>query len=123
MAIHDFVCDECNVTIQDTNTRDVHKCSECGKSMRWDVRVAIRGNYKHPIHSDSLAIHPSQRAEHEQMFPNIEIDKLNRPVFDNFTDHEAYLKKCNLVKHPQRIKSKGKTLKELKSCKLPTPDA
>lgn len=109
MAVHNFVCDECNIVIHDTTT-EIHKCSKCGKDMRWDINVAIHGNYKRPVHSDSLAIHPSQRAEHERMFPNIRLDKQNRPIFDNFVDHENYLEKCNLVKHPQRMKPKGKKI-------------
>jgi len=104
MKVHNFICDDCNVMVMDTDTKVIHECPYCGKDMRWAINIAIHGNYRHPIHSDSLAIHPSQRAEHEHLFPNIQIDKQNRPVFDNFVDHENYLKKCNLVKHPQRIK-------------------
>lgn len=118
MVLHKFKCGECEVTVEDTDTRKIHMCPMCGQEMSWDIRVAIHGNYKRPIHSDSLAINPCQRAEHEKMFPNIRIDKQNRPVFDNFVDHENYLKKCNLIKHPQRMKAKGKKLR-----KLPTPDA
>lgn len=85
-----------------TNAPD---CPECGSDKTgMDCNIAIHGNYRHPVHSDSLAIHPSQRVEHESMFPNIRIDKQCRPIFENFVDHEAYLKKCNLVKHRQKIK-------------------
>ena len=111
MVKHSFVCDDCKIVIQDTDTKEIHKCPKCGGDMRWDLTgMAIHGNYKHPIHSDALAIHPDQRAEHEQRFPNIEIDKQNRPVFSNFVDHENYLKKCNLVKVTKKIKFKGKVI-------------
>ena len=66
-------------------------------------------NYLNPVHSDALAIHPDQRAEHEQLFPNIRIDKQNRPVFDNFKDHEDYLKKTNMVKVRQKTHRLGVT--------------
>lgn len=107
MAIHDFTCDGCNITIHDTDTR-VHICPQCGKEMRWDFGskgITVHGNYLHPIHSDALAIHPSQRAEHEREFPNIRLDGQNRPIFDNFTNHENYLKKTGFVKERQKIKS------------------
>ncbi len=108
MPIHEFVCDKCSVRIEDSNTKDIHFCPMCGKGMRWDCRVAIHGNYKHPVHSDALAVPEHQRAEHERLFPNIELDGDCRPVFDNFTDHEAYLKKTNMIKQPQKIRAKSK---------------
>lgn len=107
MALHSFVCDKCMIKVEDTTTKGIHKCPECGEDMRWDLNIGIHGNYKHPVHSDALAISPTQRAEHERLFPNIGLDSECRPIFDNFTQHEAYLKKCNLVKHTQKIKNKG----------------
>jgi len=41
------------------------------------------------------------------MFPNIELDNQNRPVFDNFQSHQKYLNKCNLVKERKKVKPKG----------------
>lgn len=107
MPLHDFVCDECKVLLQDTTTKGVHKCPGCGSDMRWDIRVGIHGNYKRAIHSDSLAINPDQRSEHEQRFPNIKLDNQCRPIFDNFTAHQKYLNDCNLVKDRQKLKPKG----------------
>lgn len=108
MAIHKFVCDVCHVLIQDENTDDVHKCPECGGDMRWDLNIGIHGNYKRPIHSDSLAISPSQRAEHERLFPDIRLDSECRPIFDHFGKHDAYLKKTGFKKERQRLKHLGK---------------
>ena len=73
--------------------------------MRWDLKgIAIHGNYERPIHSDALAVHPDQRAEHEKKFPYIELDKQNRPIFDNFVRHEKYLKEIGCVKEPQKLR-------------------
>ncbi len=107
MINHSFTCNYCKRTTTDTNTKKIHRCLSCGGDMQWDLNIAIHGNYTHPIHSDALAIHPNQRAEHEQLFPNIRLDGQNRPIFDNFMDHENYLKKCGLVKLPQKIKPKS----------------
>lgn len=107
MAIHSFTCAKCKIKIEDTVTEGIHKCPECGGDMKWDVNIFVHGNYHKPIHSDSLAIHPSQRAEHERLFPNIKLDNECRPIFDNFTNHEAYLKKTGFQKLPQKIKRAG----------------
>ncbi len=108
MAIHSFVCDKCSIITRDTNTKCTHKCPKCGGNMRWELRFAIHGNYKRPIHSDALAIHPSQRAEHKRLFPDIELDKQNRPIFDNFVRHRNYLEATGFVKEPQKIKTSKK---------------
>lgn len=110
MPIHNFVCDACGTIVQDTDTTGTHWCPRCNKAMRWDLRVAIHGNYKTPIHSDSLAITPSQIAEHKKLFPNIELDGDCRPIFNNFVDHENYLKATGFVKAPKKIKLKGKRI-------------
>lgn len=110
MVLHRFICNKCNIAIEDNTTKGIHKCPLCGEDMALDCKIAIHGNYTHPIHSDALAISPSQLAEHKKLFPNIRLDKAYRPIFENFTDHEAYLKKCGLVKHPQKIKNKGKRI-------------
>ncbi len=106
MAIHRFVCEKCSEVITDTTTTGTHYCPKCNNEMYWDVQVNFQSGYEHPIHSDALAIHPSQRAEHEQMFPNIRLDEQDRPVFDNVYDHQAYLDKCGMVKKTQKIRHK-----------------
>ena len=111
MITHYFTCDSCGVTVQDTSTKGVHSCPICGGDMRWDLNISIHGNYKHPIHSDALAIHPDQRAEHEREFPNVRLDGQSRPVFDNYVNHEAYLKKTGFVKQRQKIRNKGKKIR------------
>ena len=103
MAIHRFVC-SCGDVVEDTTTKGVHICPSCKEEMALDCRVAIHGNYKHPVHSNSLAIHPSQRAEHAKLFPNIRLDNQCRPIFEKFIDHENYLKETGFQKLPQKIR-------------------
>jgi len=110
MAIHDFVCDDCGVVVQDTQTKTIHVCPKCGKDMRFDCHVMFSGAYKHPIHSDSLAVPEHQRAEHERKFPYMELDSECRPVFDNFQKHERYLKETGFIKNPQKIKPKSERI-------------
>lgn len=91
-----------------------HKCSKCDIKMirdyTADLVFASGGDYSKPIHSDSLAINPEQRAEHERRFPNIKLDNQHRPVFDNYPNHQDYLDKCNLVKERQKTKPKGRRI-------------
>lgn len=71
--------------------------------------------YSKPLHSDALGMQPDQVAEHREKFPNIEIDNQNRPVFENMPQHEAYMEKCGIVKHKQKVKPQGKTIATLKN--------
>lgn len=89
------------------------KCA-CGKEMQRDFSAeGVRAggkDYSRPIHSDSLAISPRQRAEHERTFPDIKLDSQCRPVFDKFGPHEDYLKKTGFKKDPGKQKRKGKRI-------------
>ncbi len=106
MAIHRFTC-RCNEVVEDITTKGIHICPRCGAEMAMDCRIAIHGNYQHPVHSDSLAIMPSQVAEHKQLFPNIELDDEQRPIFDNYTEHQKYLDATGFQKLPQKIRRAG----------------
>ena len=87
----------------------------CGKQMRRDFRadVPAAGNreYARPIHSDSLAVMPSQRAEHERLHPDIKLDQQCRPVFESYQQHQKYLDRCGFIKQPQRRRKRGKKIK------------
>ena len=108
MVVHSFVCDKCMELVHDTDTTGTHRCPRCGGDMRWNLNICIHGNYRTPIHSDSLAISSDQRAEHERQFPYIKLDNECRPIFDNFTNHERYLKATNFKKERQKLKHLGR---------------
>jgi len=113
MPTYSFICPEC-----ETKTERVRRMSHannrcmcsCGSKMNRDLKADMpfaSGDYHHgAIHSDSMAISPDQRAEHLKTFPNIKLDSQNRPVFDNFQNHQAYLDKCNIVKERKKVKSR-----------------
>lgn len=83
----------------------------CGKEMNRDFgsEGVNSGNkeYGKPIHSDSLAISPKQRKEHEKLFPDVKLDSQCRPVLENYQQHDKYLKQIGFVKQPQKKKRKG----------------
>ena len=116
MPLYSFMCPECGAKDERVramqNADKVCKC-KCGVIMNRYFQADIpfaSGDYKRAVHSNSLAIAPSQRAEHLKLFPNIKLDNQHRPVFDNFQSHQRYLDKCNLVKERKKIKPKGKRI-------------
>lgn len=118
MPTYSFQCPECGNkeermrAMKNSDKRCM--CTSCGVKMDRDLQTDVpfmSGDYHNgAIHSDSLAISPDQRAEHLQKFPNIKLDKQNRPVFDNFQNHQAYLDTCNIVKERKKIKPHGKRI-------------
>ena len=117
MPIYSFVCSKCGDKEESMRAmKDANKACmcTCGARMNRDFAVDVpfaSGNaYVKPIHSDSLAISPSQREEHEKAFSNIKLDDQCRPIFDNFQDHESYLKKCNIVKERKKVRPRGKRI-------------
>lgn len=115
MPAYTFICDECGAERTIVHAiREAHPPQTCcGKTMRQDfssIRVAGIRAYRKPIHSDTLAISLSQVAEHQRLFPDIKLDSQCRPVFENYQQHESYLKKCGFVKQPQRSRPKGRRI-------------
>lgn len=118
MPCYTFLCPKCNkqeeVVRPMADAEKPWQCTSCLVPMRRnfkaDLPFASGGDYSRPIHSDSLAVSPSQRTEHEKAFPNIKLDSECRPVFSNFQDHDNYLKKTGFRKKRQRIKPKGKRI-------------
>lgn len=122
-----WICKECDFEIEQTRvhfgtpdaqalkyTGTTPMCPKCDTLLKEETQnetrfggvLQIMGTpYKKPIHSDALGIQPDQVAEHREKFPNIEIDKQNRPVFTNRAEHQDYMDKCGIVKHKQKIKS------------------
>jgi len=114
MPLYSFKCPECGA--KDECVRAMQNAGKkcmctCGTKMvrdfAADLPFASGGDYSRPIHSDSLAINPEQRSEHEKLFPDIKLDSQCRPVFDKFGPHQDYLNKCNLVKDRKKVKPKG----------------
>ena len=109
MANHEFICDACKVIKETSDTRG-HKCPKCGEGMRWNLDgLGIpAGDYSHV--SDALAIHPSQTAEHNQLFPGVKVHPDGRIEFNSVKQQDNYLDKTGFVKLPQKIKNRRKQL-------------
>ena len=114
MPFYSFICTECgnrsDIFQSIQNRPRAAVCGECHSDMIRDYseEKVNTGNkeYGSEIHSDSLAIMPSQVEEHKQKFPDIKLDNECRPVFDNFQQHDKYLEQIGAVKEPQKIKHK-----------------
>lgn len=106
---YDYYCTDCDCRFTGSLS-DTLNCPSCNSEEIGLLPGSVRiggGDYKTPIHSDSLAINPSQVTEHRKLFPNIEIDKQCRPVFNNYAQHKKYLNATGFVKLRQKIKPKG----------------
>lgn len=107
MAIHTFICDNCEISIKDTNTKIIHKCPVCGGDMRWDLHFngGQTGDYEHI--SQSLAISPKQIADHKKLFPNVDVLPDGRIRFTSFKQHNKYINRCGFYKHEKKLKPKN----------------
>lgn len=108
--IHEFICNNCRVMVEDSNTKGVHICPECGKDMRWDLHgIGIApGDYNHV--SESLAISPSQIPEHRVSFPGVDVLSDGRIHFTSVKQQSNYIEKCGFHKHPKKTKTKKRSL-------------
>jgi hypothetical protein len=99
-------------------------CELCGtvtdRNFQADLPHTASDSYDKPIVSDAMAMHPEQIAEHNKLFPDIKVTKEGQPVFEKYSQHEAYLKATNYVKGRQTPKRRGKAVTPKKK---PTPVA
>lgn len=65
-------------------------------------------NYAKPRVSDSLAMNPDQIPEHNRLFPDVKVLSDGRPVFENYQQHDKYLKATGFHKLPQKIRNRRK---------------
>lgn len=121
MPIYGFRCYEHDVYEEiicamkdrpEVGSGDCPKCSECGKEMERDFSPR-RGrqtstSYGNGVVSDALAISPDQIEEHGKLFPDITVLSDGRIKFDNYKQHDNYLKETGFVKQPQRLKGLGR---------------
>lgn len=111
MPLHEFICDDCKVVVEDTDTKITHYCPICEKSMRWNLSgIGIaQGDYHHV--SDSLAIHPDQTAEHRKNFPDVGVLPDGRLEFSSVRSQERYANQCGFDKKTQRVRNRGNRIR------------
>ena len=119
MPMYSFKCPVCGrkkTVTRPMSESDVPVLCACRRTFmdrdfKADLPHAASDRYDNPIVSSSMAINPEQIAEHKATFPDIEVTPEGCPVFDNYSQHEAYLKKTGFVKHPGKKKNNsGKTV-------------
>ena len=116
MPTYTFACKDCGARkteiVHMDEVSDLHPvCLNCYKAMGRDYQADLcntpNDSYSRTIHSDALAIAPSQRKEHEQKYPYIKLDEKCRPMFDKFGPHERYLRETGFQKNPGKNKRKS----------------
>lgn len=123
MPFYDFYCSEhdtheevyCTVSkLPEDGMKGCPKCPECDEFMIQnfnrkagkDSRTGV-GNYANGVVSQALAINPDQLAEHNQLFPGVEVLPDGCIKFDSYKQHDNYLKKAGFQKLPQKLKGLG----------------
>jgi hypothetical protein len=117
MPVYTFVCSKCYKSeervLPMADASEPQFC-ECGYQMRRDFQADIfnPGNkeYGKSLVSDSLAISPEQISEHQKLFPDVKVLPDGRPVFENYKQHDNYLKKTGFRKKRQKVKPRGKRI-------------
>ena len=122
MPQYTFTCSTCGwsteLMLSMADSDKAPSCEVCGFDTRRDYQADLfmPGNkdYATPIHSDSLAISPTQVKEHNRLFPDVKLDSECRPILENYQQHSNYLEKTGFVKHAQKTRksSCGKTFKQ-----------
>jgi len=110
MPCYVYKCPECSWTDEIVKpmsaSNSVETCRQCGAVMNRDYALqgvhAAASTYTCELHSDALAIHPSQRAEHERLYPYVPLDSECRPVLSNYRQHDSYLEKRGVLKSSRR---------------------
>ena len=110
---HD-ICEDVLCAMEDipvVGSGDCPKCPKCGKGMERDFSLR-RGrqtstSYGSGVISDSLAISPDQIEEHHKLFPGVDVLPDGRIKFDNYKQHDNYLKQTGFRKLPQKLKGLG----------------
>ena len=103
MPTHDFTCNGCRVTIQDTTAKGIHYCPACKKPMRWDFgNRKSGGDYYHV--SESLGITPEQTAEHKKHWPNVDVLPGGKLGFRSVKEQQRYANHFGLDKAPGKLK-------------------
>ncbi len=69
--------------------------------------------YRKPLHSDALGVQPDQREEHQKLYPDVELDSENRPVFTHANQHDAYMEKAGIRKDVQKTRRPGEVIAKL----------
>jgi len=119
MPRYDYYCANCGVSIEITKPmvkcNSDEMCRVCGERMAkqfmgQNINTPNK-DYRTPIVSHSLAMHPTQIREHNKLFPDIHVQADGCPVFDNFKKHDDYLKQTGHFKETSRIKKRGTVTK------------
>ncbi len=131
-----WVCAECDFEIEQTRvhfgTLDAQAlqysgtspmCPNCSLVLKEETQIEGEAGvnvfginnapYRRPLHSDALGVQPDQVAEHRELFPNVELDSENRPVFTNTNQHDAYMEKAGIRKDVQKTRRRGEVIAKL----------
>jgi len=124
MPIYCYRCPECgarrDVVKPMKNASDEEYCTRCAQEDRTTIvlnrdfgseRKGITGTEKgETFWSQSLAISPSQAAEHRRMFPNVRVRGDGCLGFDSVKERSDYCDRTGFYKRPGKKKRRTKKM-------------
>lgn len=120
MPIYCFKCKQCGgqdevFRASMNDSEKPHMCPDCRIFMIRDYQNGrphvTPERYSRTIISDALGIHPSQAAEHKQVYPDIPITPTGQLVFESYKQHDKYLAEQGYQYKSRQRKLKGKIIK------------
>jgi hypothetical protein len=112
MPFYNYICGVCEKNkeiIKSMRDNTIPEC--CGQEMlrNYKTDLPFSGNHEYgtPLHSDALAIAPSQVEEHKRLFPDVVLDSQHRPILTNVQQHDTYIKTRGFEKLEQRHKRRA----------------
>lgn len=127
MPLYCYRCQNCGATDEIVKTmKDADRqesCVICDKVMVRDYGAESKGvvgtEKGETFWSQSLAISPSQAAEHKRLFPNVRVRSDGCIGFDSVKERDAYIDRTGFYKVPGKSKRKGKRIPVKKSPSTP----
>jgi hypothetical protein len=112
MPFYTYICGVCGDNkeiVKSIKDDTIPKC--CGQNMNRDYKTDLpfSGNHEYgtSLHSDSLAVAPSQVEEHKRLFPDVALDSQCRPILTNVQQHDSYINARGFEKLEQRHKRRA----------------
>lgn len=103
-GIYCYECDKCSrksEELRDRDKRNARKKCKCGGVFRRNLRSELvnspEQDYRTPVLSDAMGVHPNQVQEHRRAFPDIPITDDGRVVCSSHANKKRHMKALGFI--------------------------